>query len=218
MFEPINILKRSVVAGIVMVLATTFFISCGGDNTNYVDVPFDKETIPSMAVDSVTELISDSGLIRYKVITKTWLFFEEVSEPYWYFPNGLYVEKFDTAFNIETTIIADTVWNFKSKRLWKLKGNVFVRNSKNETFFTHEMFWDERLGRIYSDKYIEINQPEKLTLKGIGFVSNQSMTEYTVRKPFDSELYYNENEAQVQKADSTAVQVTDSVNTLARKP
>jgi len=168
-------------------------VGCGSDKKDYVDTPYDKEIIPSMAVDSVTELISDSGLIRYKLITKTWLFYDNAADPHWFFPDGLYVEQFDTAMNIQATLKADTVWNFTQRKLWKLKGNVFVHNSKDETFESSELFWDERSGKVYSDKFIEINQPGKLTLKGHGFVSNQQMTNYSIKKPYEGVMVVSED-------------------------
>ncbi|GAB6012612.1 LPS export ABC transporter periplasmic protein LptC [Viscerimonas tarda] len=165
------------------------FVCCGGEKKEYVDIPLDNEKTPTMSVDSVTELISDSGIIRYKLITRKWLFFDKAKDPHWFFPEGLYVEQFDTAHQVQVTLRSDTAWNYKQRKLWKLKGNVFFRNSLNETFESQELYWDERRGKVYSDMYIEINRPDKLMLKGFGFVSNQQMTEYQILRPHDSYTY-----------------------------
>lgn len=183
---------------LLAILILSFFMSCNNDKKEYINAPLDRETMPSMQDDSVTMLISDSGLIKYKLITKDWESFENAKDPHWYFPEGIYVEQFDTLFQKEVTLKADTAWNFTLKKLWKLKGNVFIENINNETFSTDELFWDQKEQRFYSDKYIEINRPEKLMLKGIGFESNMNMTQYRIFKPRDTYIYVEEKENQDQ--------------------
>jgi LPS export ABC transporter protein LptC len=177
---------------LIIVFASIICVSCSNEKTEYVNTPLDNEVIPNMVVDSVTELISDSGIIRYKLITDTWLYFEKARDPYWYFPKGLYIEQFDTSFRAEVTIKADTAWNYRMQRLWKLKGHVHVRNVRNETFDSDELYWDERMGKVYSRVYIEINRPDELTLKGYGFESNQQMTQYKILRPHDSIIFVEE--------------------------
>lgn len=176
------------------ILIFYFLISCNNDKKEYVNAPLDNETMPSMRDDSVTMLISDSGLIKYKVITKSWKFFENAKDPHWYFPEGIYVEQFDTTFHKQTSLKADTAWNFTLRKLWRLKGHVFIENIQDETFSTDELFWDEKQQKFYSDKYIEIKRPEKLMLKGIGFESNMNMTQYRIFKPHDTNIYFEDNQ------------------------
>ena len=178
----------------ISILILGFLISCGNDKKEYVNAPLDNETMPSMRDDSVTMLISDSGLIKYKLITKNWEFFENAKDPHWYFPEGIYLEQFDTSFQKQITIKADTAWHFTLRKLWKLKGNVFIENIQDETFSTDELFWDEKEQKVYSDKYIEINRPEKLMLKGIGFESNLNMTQYRIFRPHDTDIYFEDNQ------------------------
>lgn len=178
----------------ISILILGFLISCGNDKKEYVNAPLDNETMPSMRDDSVTMLISDSGLIKYKLITKNWEFFENAKDPHWYFPEGIYLEQFDTSFQKQVTIKADTAWHFTLRKLWKLKGNVFIENIQDETFSTDELFWDEKEQKVYSDKYIEINRPEKLMLKGIGFESNLNMTQYRIFRPHDTDIYFEDNQ------------------------
>ncbi len=138
-----------------------FFAACKSDKKSSVGMTYDPEIIPSMNTDSVSMLISDSGLIRYKMIAKTWEVFDQAKDPYWYYPDGLYLEQFDTTFNVVVTVQSDTAWNYEKKKLWRLKGNVFVRNSVGETFSSDELYWDQQKEKIYSDKYVEVDRPEK---------------------------------------------------------
>lgn len=184
-------------ASIIVVFTTiilALFSSCSEEKQETVNMKFDVETIPMMDTDSLTMLISDSGLIRYKVIAETWQFFERAKDPHWYFPKGMYVEQFDTLFRVDARLKADTVWNFTQRKLWRLKGHVYVVNSKGETFKSDELFWDERSQKVYTDKYIEIQKPGELMLKGKGLTSNQQMTNYQIKHPFDSDFYVDEKD------------------------
>ncbi len=137
------------------------------------------DSIPDMRTIGVTTLISDSGLIRYKIITAEWLIFNEVDTPFWAFEKGIYLEKFDTLFHIDSSIKADTAYYYEPKKLWELKGNVHIRSQRGDKFDTQLLFWNQREEKIYSDKFIRIEQPERI-LTGYGFESNQQMTEYQI--------------------------------------
>jgi len=188
---------------------SVFFTACGGEKKDFVDTAYNKDSIPSMVTDSVTELISDSGLIRYKMVTSKWLVFDNARDPYWFFPQKIYIEQFDTLFQIQATLEADTAWNYTQRKLWKLKGNVFIRNRQNETFESQELFWNEKTGRVYSDKYIEINKPGELLLRGRGFDSNQQMTEYRIFRPFSSEIFVKESEEEQFNEDTDSTEGKD---------
>jgi LPS export ABC transporter protein LptC len=174
---------------IVMLL---FWASCNKKEVDFVDIKFDPEITPTMSTDTVVTFISDSGITRYKLIAQKWLVFDKAKDPYWYFPEGLYLERFDPSFNIEATIIADTAWNYTAKRLWRLKGNVHVRNMQGEEFRSDELFWDEKQQKVYSDKYIEIKRGDS-ELKGYGFESNQEMNEYRIFRPHDGRIPFKDN-------------------------
>lgn len=172
-----------------------FFISCKEEVKSTVDLHYDADKVPSLNTDSVTMLISDSGLIRYKVIAKTWEIFDRAKDPHWFFPDGLYVEQFDTIFSIVATVKADTAWNFTSKKLWQLRGHVVIRNKLGETFSSEELFWDQRQQKVYSKKYVEVFRPDKMILRGMGgFEANQQMTEYRFWNVKDSPITYNEDQ------------------------
>lgn len=110
---------------------------------------------------------------------KEWLMFDKAAEPYWYFPKKIYVEKFDTLFNTEASIEADTAYYYSKKSLWKLVGNVHVENLQGEKFETSLLYWDQKKELIYSDQFIRIEQEGQVVL-GVGFESNQDMSQYEI--------------------------------------
>ena len=164
---------------VVVVMLLLFTASCNGDNKEVVVVAFDPETTYTLRTTDYTTQFSDSGITRYRAIAKEFLKFDKAKEPFSYFPEGIYVEKFDTLFNIEASLKADTPYNYEKKGLWKLIGNVRVENLEGKKFETSLLFWDQKEEKVYSDKYIRIQEDDKI-ITGIGFESNQNMTQYKI--------------------------------------
>lgn len=116
---------------------------------------------------------------RYKIITEEWEIYDKKNPPYWAFEKGVYLEKFDSLFHIDASIKADTAYYYEKKKLWELRSNVHIRSQRGDKFDTDLLFWDEKQERVYSDKFIRIEQEDKI-ITGYGFESNQQMTEYQI--------------------------------------
>ena len=117
-------------------------VSCGGEKKEIVDVGFDPNNSYTMKATQIVTMVSDSGITRYKVVTAEWLMFDEAEEPYWFFPEKVHLEKFDSLFRVEASVDADTAYYYKRKELWKLSGNVRVKNLEGEQFETELLFWN----------------------------------------------------------------------------
>ena len=154
--------------------------SCRSDNRSFIPGFDDATSVPSLSTFDVNTLISDSGVTRYRIKAKEWRVYDKADEPYWIFPQGIFVEKFDEEFNTESYIISDTATFFNKKQLWRLRGNVHIENMQDERFFTEEIFWDQQKKSIYSDSAIHIERVDRI-IEGVGFESNEEMTRYTIR-------------------------------------
>ncbi|MFZ4456616.1 MAG: LPS export ABC transporter periplasmic protein LptC [Bacteroidales bacterium] len=155
--------------------------SCTDNNKETIKSFKDVRLVPTLRTTNVSTLISDSGITRYRLVAGEWSIFERVSEPYWYFPKGIYVEKFDSVFKVEASIKADSAYFNEGKKLWHLKKNVKIINFQGEKFETQDLYWDQNQQKIYSDSFIKIDQTSKI-ITGLGFESNESMTRYIIRK------------------------------------
>lgn len=154
-------------------------VSCKKEAKETVALVFNPDSTYTMKATDVSSLISDSGITQYRMTAKEWLMFDKAAEPYWYFPKKIYVEKFDTLFNTEASIEADTAYYYSKKSLWKLVGNVHVENLQGEKFETSLLYWDQKKELIYSDQFIRIEQEGQVVL-GVGFESNQDMSQYEI--------------------------------------
>lgn len=172
----------SITAAVWAAVMFLFFPSCGGKNKKLAEAIDEKDSLPDMRSIGITSFVSDSGMIRYKIVTEEWLIFSKKNPPYWAFEKGLYLEKFDTLFRVDASIKADTAYYHEKKEIWELRGNVHIQNQTGDKFDTELLFWDQAKEKIYSDRFIRIEQEDKI-LTGYGFESNQQMTEYEIMNP-----------------------------------
>ena len=172
--------SNSIVTIFLMVTMLLLFVgSCTSSKKETVAVVFNPDSSYIMRTTDVNTLISDSGITRYKLNAKEWLMFSKAKDPFWYFPEGIYIEKFDSLFNAEASVKADTAYYWEKKKLWKLIGNVKILSLENEKFETSEMFWDQGKERIYSSKRVRIEKKDQIIIGKDGFESNQDMTKYS---------------------------------------
>lgn len=166
--------------------------ACSGKQKALGEAITERDSLPVMDTRGVMTLISDSGMIRYRINTEEWKVFDRKNPPFWSFEKGVYLEKFDTLFQVEASIEADTAYFFNKEELWKLIGNVHIQNLKGEKFDTELLYWDQKRQRVYSNQFIRIEQPDRI-ITGRGFESNQEMTVYTIHKP--EGIFYVDEEA-----------------------
>lgn len=172
-------LLYAVVAGAALAFALG---SCREEKKIDVASRLHPLTMPTMKSTNVATFISDSGVIQYKIVTPLWLVYDAVDTPYWRFPEGLYLRKYDRAHRVIATVAADSARYFKDQRLWRLDGHVELHKMPKDLFLTEQLFWDERQRRIYSDSFIHIETSTHV-LEGYGFVSNDRLTAYRVIRP-----------------------------------
>ncbi|MDE6290903.1 MAG: LPS export ABC transporter periplasmic protein LptC [Muribaculaceae bacterium] len=163
-------------------IAVVVFGGCKEDGKLGVASRINPKKMPSMSTVNVSTLISDSGITQYKIVSPLWNVYDEVDTPYWNFPKGIYLQKYDREFNVIASVAADSAKFFRMQNLWKLDGNVELKKEPGELFLTQQLFWDQRRNRLYSDSFIHIETPDRM-LEGLGFESNDRLTKYSIRKP-----------------------------------
>lgn len=171
-------LWRLPLAAILLIIAS----ACSEDKKIDVLAGLNPKTMPTMRSENVATLVSDSGITQYKIVSPLWLVYEEAKEPYWSFPKGLYLRKYDRNFRVIATVACDSARYFKMRKLWRLDGNVEMTKVPKELFQTQQLFWDERRHEIHTDSFIHVQTPTHV-LEGIGFRSNEKLTDYRVVRP-----------------------------------
>ena len=156
-------------------------VGCSGGKSSLETVIVDNKIVPRVRTEGALTLISDSGITRYRMTAKlSELYVDSVPEPYMYYPEGILFEKFDSIFNVEGSIVADTAYYYYEKqKLWRAIGNVKAINFSGDKFETSELFWSEKERSIYTDKFIRIERAGQLHT-GYGFRSNQDLSEWQI--------------------------------------
>lgn len=167
------------VAAVIMAAATLSFQSCDDSDKQTGPEIGIRDSLPVLRSVGVSTLISDSGIIRYKIIAEEWDIYDKTEPQHWSFEKGLFIERFNESYQVDAFISCDTAYFYNLQELWELRGRVFVKNLKGETFRTTLLFWDQRAHRIYSDRYMEIDG-ETRQLSGYNFSSNEQMTDYII--------------------------------------
>lgn len=170
-----------ITVALTLVTASTV-ISCGDDKNERIAEIDNADKAPTMLTTDVSTYVSDSGYTRYHITAPLWIMYEEADTPYWTFPDGMYLEKFDDDMNTDATFRADSATYLSSRKIWRFDGNVNMRNTDGDRFATPQLFWDQNTRRVYSDSFMHIVRSERI-IEGYGFESNEAMTEYTILHP-----------------------------------
>ena len=199
--------------GAVVMSVLCVVSACSGQDKQFAEAITERDSLPVLETRGVSTLISDSGVVRYRITAPLWQVFDRKNPSHWAFEEGVYLETFDESFQTQASIQADTAYYFDGQRLWELDGNVEIKNLKGEQFNTQQMFWNQNTQRVYSDKFIRIRQTDRV-ITGHGFESNQQMTVYRIFRP-EGVFYVDDSTAAPDSiaADSASV---DTVQTAGR--
>ncbi len=173
--------KRILPVAIAFATVAIVVSSCDGDKKEFINVQVDYETTPTMKTTDVETVISDSGIVRYKITAPTWLVFDEAQEPRWNFSQSLHMDKYDNNMKEDASFDCDSAEYLSKKRLWRFDGHVVAVNVAGDRFATNQLFWDQQKKKVYTDSFIHIERSDRV-IEGYGFVSNENMTEYNVNR------------------------------------
>ena len=194
----------------IFTFCVLLFTACEEQKEHTAPAINDRDSVSMMTSYGVNTLISDSGVIKYKIVTERWDVNTIKQPPRWTFERGIFLEQFDQKFHVEGYITADTAWYYEQQKLWELRGRVHIRNVNGLIFDSEELFWDGQKHEFYSNKFSKVVTPER-TLQGTYFRSDEHMAHYEVTNSvgsFQSEDISGENNQQNngQPADTTQVQ------------
>ena len=160
-------------------LAFVLLVACEQPREHTAPAIHERDSVSMMTTYGVNTLISDSGVIKYRIITERWDVNTIKQPSRWTFERGVFLEQFDEKFHIEGYIFADTAWYYDQKKLWELRGRVRIRNNNGLVFRSEELFWDGINHEFYSYKYSKVVTPER-ELEGTYFRSDEQMRHYVV--------------------------------------
>lgn len=166
----------------LLLFVLLFFLSCTKtEPPQKIAAIADRSKMPRLRASDITTIISDSGITRYRITTPVWDVFDRASQPYWEFPKGIQFEQFDEKLKVDANLHSKYAKFLEYEKLWELRGEVKMTNIRGQLMETNLLYWDQRTGKFYSDSAISITDAAHI-IKGVGFESNQNMTNYHIKK------------------------------------
>lgn len=158
-----------------------FFLlaSCEGQKEHTAPAVHDRDSASMMISYGVNTLISDSGVIKYRIVTERWEVNTVRNPSRWIFEKGLFFEQFDEKFHVQSYIQCDTAYYYDQKKLWELRSRVSILTKDGLRFTSQQLFWDQASHELYSNVPSRMVTPDR-TLEGTYFRSDERMTRYFV--------------------------------------
>jgi LPS export ABC transporter protein LptC len=162
-------------AGIIML-----FASCNRSNIEKINAITSELHAPSLAVTNTEIIFSKHALIEVKIISKQINQYVDVEEPYTEFPEGLFVQFYDSTQTVTSSIKANYCIYDQTKKLWTAENDVVAVSDEGDTLNTEFLIWDEIKGKIYSDTYVRITNSDGI-IHGTGFEANQDLSDIKIK-------------------------------------
>ena len=202
----------------------TLFLSLGACSKKKVEVKnlaVNPDSLYTARMVALNTLISDSGLIRYRMTAPELLIYERNDRNEWVFPRGLVLrpsdprgrrrrpQGLDSGYHV--FIKADSAIRRPLKEEWELIGHVHVQGPDGQRLKTKRLFWLRAEKRLYSDDTTYFLTQGK-ELRGSHFNAKDDLSWYEIydnKGAFD----YDEN-----KATSPTAPAAPRADTLKQAP
>lgn len=156
-------------------------VACEEEHEHTAPAVNPRDSVPAMVTYGVNTLISDSGVIKYRLVTERWEVNEVRNPSRWIFDKGVLITQFDQKMHIQGYIQCDSAVYFDKLRLWQLHGRVRILNPQGLSFQSDEIYWDEMNHKLWSHSYSHMKMPDK-EVDGNWFESNEQMTQYEIKQ------------------------------------
>ena len=84
------------------------FVSCQEQKEHTAPAINEKDSVAIMTSYGVNTLISDSGVIKYRIVAERWEVNEKVNPSRWIMDKGVFMTQFDEKFHVQSYIQSDT--------------------------------------------------------------------------------------------------------------
>ncbi|MDD6744971.1 MAG: LPS export ABC transporter periplasmic protein LptC [Prevotella sp.] len=169
-------MKRTI---LFIVISSLLLMGCQEQKEHTAPAINPRDSVAMMISYGVNTLISDSGVIKYRIVSERWEINQNRKPTRWIFDKGLFLEQFDQKFHLQSYIQSDTAYYYDENRIWELRGRVRILTKDGLRYRSEQLFWDENKHELYSHVHSTLITPER-ELQGSYFRSDEQMTKYYV--------------------------------------
>ena len=164
---------------IITFLLTLLLLACQDEVSVDNSVVYTEEDIFLERLEDVEMLYSDSARIQVRITAPTLHRYTETNARQ-EFPDGLLVEFFDQNQHVSGYLSAK--YGIQSEGSYEVivRDSVVWESYQGEKLETEELTWDERSGRIFTNKYVTLIRDEEIVF-GYGFEADQDFKKSRVR-------------------------------------
>ena len=144
---------------------------------------------PAREADDVESYYTENEKVKVMLIAKKILEFTNGDRE---FPQGIYIERYDEAGKLISSLRANSAFYFKEEDKWRGRGKVEVKNiEKDELLNTEELFWKPSTRKIFTEKFVTIRRQNNVIF-GTGLDADQDLTSSEL-KHVEGEFDVDEN-------------------------
>ncbi|MFQ6113693.1 MAG: LPS export ABC transporter periplasmic protein LptC [bacterium] len=100
------------------------------------------------------------------------------------FDQGVEIDFFDAGGLHTSKVHSEKAVLFENSKRIELTGNVVFLSDSGLTLRTGKLRWEEKTGKIFSEEFVTVTTAENDTIYGTGFESEQTLDNWTVKKPW----------------------------------
>jgi LPS export ABC transporter protein LptC len=167
----------------VTLMSSCFFMTSCENNVNEVKALNSKQGGIDIGKD-VAIYVSDNGRMSAKMMAPVMKKFLVDSGKMIVFPNTIKVDFFKDSNVVDSKLSADYAHYIQEENKIFLRGNVVIFNTKGDTLWCKEMYWDQNTTKFHTDKEVVVKQHSPVSkIYGLGMVASQDLTDITILKP-----------------------------------
>jgi LPS export ABC transporter protein LptC len=129
----------------------------------------------------IESFLSQSGKMKAR-LTAPLMNRYQADSPYIEFPNRLHVDFYNDTAKIESELFAKYGRYKENERKVFLRDSIVIFNSKGDTIYCQELWWDQQTEKFYTDKPVVVKQPDRIWYGEQGMRASQNFNEWYLIK------------------------------------
>ncbi|ULQ55386.1 LPS export ABC transporter periplasmic protein LptC [Flavihumibacter rivuli] len=177
MIKELNKYIRSIKVAATGMVCCLFFLAC--ENTEEEIKELSKNRVAVEEGKMIESYLSQGGKMRAR-LTAPVMNRYQTDSPYVEFPRNLHVDFFNDSLKVESQLNAKYGRYRETENKVYLRDSVVVFNIKKDTLKCKELWWDQATAKFYTDKPVEIHQPDKIIF-GNGLEAGQDFSWWVIK-------------------------------------
>jgi LPS export ABC transporter protein LptC len=143
---------------------------------------FTQDDVAVEIARKVEILYSDSAIVRVRVQGPVLHNFTDRNNPRQEFPEGVKIDFLEPNLSVRSTIVAKKAIRQQEKGQITVRDSVIMTTVKQEKLETEELIWDEKTGKIFTEKFVKVTQPSEVVY-GFGLEAEQDFSYWKIKVP-----------------------------------